>query len=321
MQTKVILACSLAAFVAVAGGTAEATGLIHTGNIAKGAVTLDRLAPKVQKLVTAMPKNGTNGLNGVDGIPGAPGAKGATGATGDTGPMGEMGPAGADGAAAAKGDAGLNGLDGVAGPKGDTGLTGAKGDMGLTGPKGDTGNTGPKGEKGDTGNTGPKGDDGKDGKDGTNGVDAPARQYGAASILVSRNGSPASTWATYSTALGSPYGDTTGGTFRFTCSGTVNCTIGVKASVTAGASHGLYPRLLVYKSGPTGDAGSISECEYADGGVTSISLPNTDVTLNIGGSADCLASPVLPIGNGDVSTIVVPAGNYYDVLSSFTFLP
>ena len=51
MRTKTTVACALTAFVAVAGGTAEATGLIHTANIAKGAVTLNRLAPDVQKKV------------------------------------------------------------------------------------------------------------------------------------------------------------------------------------------------------------------------------------------------------------------------------
>ena len=51
-------------------------------------------------------------------------------------------------------------------------------------------------------------------------------------MIVSRNGAAASVWATYSTLLGSGYGDTTGGTFRFTCSGTVNCTISVQGSVT-----------------------------------------------------------------------------------------
>ena len=48
MRTKTTVACTLAAFMAAAGGTAEATGLIHTEQIAKGAITLSRLAPGVR---------------------------------------------------------------------------------------------------------------------------------------------------------------------------------------------------------------------------------------------------------------------------------
>jgi hypothetical protein len=49
MRTKLTVACALAAFIAVGGGTAEATGLIHTRDIAKGAITLNRLAPSAHK--------------------------------------------------------------------------------------------------------------------------------------------------------------------------------------------------------------------------------------------------------------------------------
>jgi hypothetical protein len=356
MRTKVTVVCAMAAFVAIAGGTAQATGLIHTENIAKGAVTLDRLAPKVQKMVTAMPKNGSNGMNGADGIPGAPGAKGstgATGATGATGPMGATGAAGAPGSAAAKGDKGDKGDDGLKGykgdtgetgatgpqgPKGDTGLKGDKGDTGLTGatglqgPKGETGLTGPKGETGadgTTGLTGPAGKDGKDGKDGVNGTDAPAAAYGVAQVIVQRGTAAASAWATYSTRLGSPVGDTTGGTFRFTCSvAQAPCAISVKAAVLGSSDHAFYPRVLVYKSGPIGVAGPEMTCEYGDGsngaapmGLTAQALSATPaytaVPLNIGSTADCGNDPNVPAG--DVATITVPSG-YYDVISTFSFL-
>ena len=44
----------------------------------------------------------------------------------------------------------------------------------------------------------------------------------------------------------------------------------------------------------------------------------TPVPVNIGGSADCGATPVVPIGNGDVASIIVPSG-YYDVHSTYVF--
>ena len=109
MRTKTTVACSLAAFVAIAGGTAEATGLIQTANIAKGAVTLNRLAPNVQKMISDKSKpgiNGINGVNGANGVDGLPGAKGATGAQGANGIQGPQGPAGAKGDKGDHGDQG-----------------------------------------------------------------------------------------------------------------------------------------------------------------------------------------------------------------------
>ena len=61
MRTKVTVACALTAFVVVAGGTAEASGLINTSGIAKGAITFNRLAPKVQKMVSAKAVHGVDG--------------------------------------------------------------------------------------------------------------------------------------------------------------------------------------------------------------------------------------------------------------------
>jgi hypothetical protein len=354
MRTKMTIACAMAAFVVIAGGTAQATGLIHTGNIAKGAVTLDRLSPNVQKLVTAMPKNGKDGKNGIDGLPGAPGATGATGAMGATGPMGAPGTAAEKGDKGDKGDTGLKGLkgepgaDGAMGPqgaKGDTGLKGDKGDAGLpgadgaTGPqglKGDSGlagadgATGLQGPKGENGLKGDKGDAGDAGAPGTDGKDAPAAAYGVAAVSVQRGSSAASVWASYSTRLGSPIGDTASGSFRFTCSvAQAPCAISVKAAVLGSADHAIYPRLLVYKSGPIGVAGPETTCEYGDGSngaaplaltaqAASASPAYTAVPLNIGNTADCLNDPAVPAG--DVSTIIVPSG-YYDVFSTFQFLP
>ena len=58
--------------------------------------------------------------------------------------------------------------------------------------------------------------------------------YGVATVNVSRGGQPATAWATYSTALGSPVGDNTGGVFRFTCS-----TANAPCTVSVGGCHPL----------------------------------------------------------------------------------
>jgi hypothetical protein len=152
-------------------------------------------------------------------------------------------------------------------------------------------------------------------------------EYGVATVNVSRGGAPATAWATYSTALGSPVGDTTGGVFRFTCS-TANapCTVSVSAAILS-SWHGtasVYPRVLIYKQDyDTG--GPEVYCEYGDGstGAAPLALTKqplssspayTPVPLNIGGSDDCgLAGPA-----GNVNQITVPAG-YYDVNSTFLF--
>jgi hypothetical protein len=184
---------------------------------------------------------------------------------------------------------------------------GLRGFRGFTGPQGPVGPQGPKGDKGD------------DGK-------APKVDYGVAKVNVSRGGGAYSTWATYSTALGSPVGDNTGGVFRFTCS-TANapCKVKVSAAILGSSNHAVYPRLLLYRqdyvqAGP----GPFPEvyCEYADGSTGSAPFPlvgnagYSDVPVNIGGTDDCgLGGPA-----GDVNQITVPAG-YYDVNSTFVFLP
>ena len=138
--------------------------------------------------------------------------------------------------------------------------------------------------------------------------------------------SPPRAWATYSTRLGSPVGDTTGGTFRFTCSdANAPCKIAVQAgavSPTAGSVN-VYPRLLVYKQ-DYNNGGPEVYCEYADGSANAApaaiaktpGVAYSALKVNIGGSDDCgLNGPA-----GDVDVITVPAG-YYDVQSTFAFLP
>jgi hypothetical protein len=157
----------------------------------------------------------------------------------------------------------------------------------------------------------------------------PAPEFGTAAVLVQRGAGLATPWAVYSTRLGSPVGDTTGGTFRFTCSASnAPCRLSVAAAVLSdGPSSNVYvwPRVILQKQPITG--GPQSYCEYGDGvnapdpfglvqSQPSSSQPTmTPLTLHIGGSADC-GGPVPDAGA--VSVITVPAG-YYDVFSTFVF--
>jgi hypothetical protein len=356
MRTKLVVACALTAFVAVSGATAEATDLIHTSGIAKGAIRFNRLSPGVQKMVSAKATAGAPGLPGAPGERDAAGMHGTDGLNGADGVAGPAGPQGLKGLKGAAGTSGTNGATGLNGLKGDTGLNGLKGDKGdagtngapgLKGDKGDAGTNGApglKGDKGDAGTNGApglKGDpgtngtDGQDGQDGQDGVDAPAAQYGAAQVLVARHGGTVAAptfnppvWASFSAPLGSPVRTQAGGSFRFTCTeAQAPCEISVKAAVLGSTNHAVYPRILVYKSTPVGDGGPECYCEYADGSTgaapmsltaqaPTATLAYTAVPVNIGGSADCgIAGPA-----GDVNSIVVPSG-YYDVQSTFSFLP
>src|SRR5664279_649534 len=128
--------------------------------------------------------------------------------------------------------------------------TGQPGAPGTPGSPGTNGNNGSPGNNGGTGSNGGKGDHGDPG------IPAPAAQYGIVKVNVSRGHStagvqnPAATWATYSTALGSPVGDNTGGSFRFTCSpGNAPCVISVRANVTGATNHTVVPRVLIYNAG------------------------------------------------------------------------
>ncbi len=156
-----------------------------------------------------------------------------------------------------------------------------------------------------------------------------ALEYGVAAVDVTRGGSTA-TFGVYSTALGSPVIDTTGGTFRFTCDALqAPCFVAVKAAAlsdSAGTAL-FYPRILIERTGtPTVGIQPTFFCEYADGssgpgGLTTLTkqpkavLPDFEaVEVNIGGSADC----GLPGPGGDVASIEVPEG-FYNVDASFSF--
>ena len=312
--------------------------------------------------------NGTTGPAGPAGPAGPRGATGATGAQGDPGPAGAttgvpgpQGPQGPQGPAGPKGDAGDPGAagqtgltgpagpqgpkgdpgpQGIQGPKGDKGDTGATGAVGLTGAtgaqgdKGDVGATGPQGPKGDTGATGAQGPQGEKGDTGAQGPPW-VPEYGVAAVWVTRGSGAAAPWATYSTTIGSPVGDSTGGTFRFTCrSGDGTCKVAVSAAVLSSSSSAaahVYPRILIQRAGDqTGGTVPNTYCEYADGGAgaspdaidrlstsTNPFATLSPLVVNIGGSLDCNAGQTYT-SPGDVTEIWVPEG-YYDVYSTFVF--
>jgi len=273
---------------------------------------------------------------GVPGPQGPPGPQGATGVKGDTGATGDTGQSGASGPAGPQGPVGPPGPQGAKGDKGDKGDTGATGLTGPQGAKGDTGATGsqgPQGLKGDTGATGATGPTGPKGDKGDTGAQGPPWQpeYGVAAVWVTRGSGSPTAWATYSTTVGSPLGDTTGGTFRFTCrTGDGTCKVAVSAAVLSDASTAgahVYPRVLIQRAGDQASGTAPNTyCEYADGGNDAIGRVPTStnpfstlsaLTVNIGGSLDCNAGQTYS-APGDVTEIWVPEG-YYDVYSTFVF--
>lgn len=173
-----------------------------------------------------------------------------------------------------------------------------------------------QGIAGPAGPTGAKGDRGDAGA-------AWLPSYGIAQVLVSRGGKPASVWATYSTTLGSPVGDNTSGTFRFTCAtDKAPCDVSAQAYTSSTGTVRVYPRILIYKS--SFDTGQVfGQCEYGDGidnngGLATLTNSAAPITLGIGGSLDCGSAQAYP-ANGVATDIQVPAG-YYDVFSTFVFV-
>jgi hypothetical protein len=301
---------ALAALVFSVGGlgAADAAGVLHIGTaniknsavtnvkLHDGAVTQSKIHPGAvgYNQLNAFVQNKLSSALGTPGSQGAPGVNGTDGTNGITGPQG---------------------------PKGDTGATGPRGPAGPQGPDGDTGATGVQGQQGIPGPQGPQG---------TAGQNAQALPYGIGEVLVDR-GKGASPWAAYSTTLGSPVGDTTGGSFRFTCNNTANgCNVSFRAYATV-QNYFVYPRLLIVKVSQA--TGAYSDCEYVDGAdnendpgaITTTAAP---VQLGIGGTLDCgstvqttSSADVTPdkVSGYDVSEINVPGGYYYDVFTTLTF--
>ena len=176
---------------------------------------------------------------------------------------------------------------------------------------------GPRGLQGLQGPSGPSGPKGDKGNPWT-----PA--YGLGYVLVDRGSGPA-VWAEYSTTLGSPsaFGDSAGGTFRFTCrTAQAPCKVSLQAQVSGAASGTVYPRILLYQE-DYNSGGPEMECEYGDGADnngSSAPIGNTPtaITVGIGGSLDCPGTTQVYPTNGVATSIDVPAG-YYDVQSTFFF--
>jgi hypothetical protein len=135
-------------------------------------------------------------------------------------------------------------------------------------------------------------------------------------------------WGLFSTEIGSPVGDWTGGTFRFTCTvAHVTCTVTIRAWVISDTSTDealFHPRILLYRGGDPGSIEPELYCEFGDGPFQLIPrepfpaddplVPRPDLLVDIGGSADCNGPPAA----GEVTEIVVPTGNY-DVFATFGF--
>ena len=135
--SRIALAITAVAVVAIAGGVTFAVAEIGGGGVINGCYqknvgNLRVIDPSAgdscrpSEIAISWNQTGPQGQTG-QGPPGPQGPKGDTGATGATGPAGPIGPAG---------------------PKGDTGATGATGPTGPAGPPGPAGPQGPTGPQG-----------------------------------------------------------------------------------------------------------------------------------------------------------------------------
>ena len=113
-----------------------------------------------------------------------------------------------------------------------------------------------------------------------------AAEYGLVSVFVDRGSGP-TRFATFSVALGSPAGTTTGGTFRFTCTpAQAPCKISFGAAVisTSRVLTVVHPRLLIHKNPNTAPADTpITFCEYADGANNNAGLDTISARADVGG--------------------------------------
>ncbi len=165
--TLAIVLAGVAVFVALGGTAVAASGLVHGGDIATGAVASRAIRDggvELQDLSRKVRASLEGGL-------GAPGATGAKGDTGSGGGAGTAGHDGANGSEGAKGAAGTNGVNGANGPNGANGANGAEGPKGSNGTNGTNGLNGANGPAGANGANGPNGANGVDGTNGTNGSD------------------------------------------------------------------------------------------------------------------------------------------------------
>ena len=219
--------------------------------------------------------------------------------------------------------------DGSTCKKGEQELAVPARDLPVSGPAGPQGPAGPAGPAGPTGLAGPPGQN------------APALEFAVVSVFVDRGNGP-TRYATFSVALGSPVGTTTGGDFRFSCSAAqAPCKISYGAAVISDQSGNalVHPRLLIHKE--NGPGAPITFCEYADGANNNagldqiprvpslqdaVSAMQTPLNMGIGGTLDCGSTQTYPI-TGVVTEILVPAASngsstaFYDVAATFAFSP
>ncbi len=185
-------------------------------------------------------------------------------------------------------------------PRGVKGQRGPAGAPGARGPAGPQGSAGPAGPAGLAGQAGPPGAPGQAGPPGPPGQDA-AEEYGVAAVMIARGeGADPVLWGLFSTELGSPVGDTTGGSLRFTCTvAHVTCTVTIRAWVISDTSADLalfHPRILLTRGGNEVTEGPELYCEYGDGPFQFIpresfpsdpSEPRDPLPFNIGSTEDC----------------------------------
>jgi hypothetical protein len=139
--TPSIVLSALALFVVLGGSAVAATGLIHAGDIAPGAVT-----GRAIRSGAVEPKDLSTGTRALLATgQGVSGARGETGAPGSAGTNGANGPNGANGANGAEGAKGTNGANGANGPNGANGTNGIDGTDGVDGNNGTNGTNGVNG--------------------------------------------------------------------------------------------------------------------------------------------------------------------------------
>jgi hypothetical protein len=138
LPTPSMLLAGAALFIALGGSAVAATGLIHAGDIAPGAVT-----SRAIRAGAVEPKDLSNStrtlLKSGPGVAGSRGAIGSAGPAGNTGASGNNGPNGANGAEGAKGSNGANGPNGANGIDGTDGSAGVNGTNGINGTNGTNG--------------------------------------------------------------------------------------------------------------------------------------------------------------------------------------
>jgi Collagen triple helix repeat (20 copies) len=121
-----IVIAGAALFIALGGSAVAATGLIHAGDIAPGAVTSQAI-----KNGGVEPKDLSTATRGL--LQSAKGDSGASGTAGSNGANGPNGANGTNGIAGTNGAAGLDGADGIDGADGTDGTDGTDGVDGIDG--------------------------------------------------------------------------------------------------------------------------------------------------------------------------------------------